>query len=51
MVYAIARRGGINMSGFFPYMRWSVVVLLPLFVVITWLFLIWSQQGQLVQLA
>jgi Na+/H+ antiporter NhaD/arsenite permease-like protein len=40
MVYAIARRSGVNMPGFFPYMLWSSAILLPLFVAITWLFLV-----------
>ena len=39
MVYAIARRTGVRMPGFFPYMLWSGAILLPLFVAVTWLFL------------
>lgn len=39
MVYAIARRNGVNMPGFFGYMLWSGVVLLPLFAAVGWLFL------------
>jgi len=39
MVYAIARRAGVNMPGFFPYMLWSGAILLPLFAVITWIFI------------
>jgi Na+/H+ antiporter NhaD/arsenite permease-like protein len=39
MVYAIARRSGVNMPGFFPYMLWSGAILLPLFVLVTWLFI------------
>lgn len=39
MVYAIARRAGVRMPGFFPYMLWSAVILLPLFAVITLIFL------------
>ncbi|HUB63822.1 MAG TPA: sodium:proton antiporter, partial [Methylocella sp.] len=39
MVYAIARRAGISMPGFFPYMVWSASILLPLFAAVTWLFL------------
>ncbi|QBR72835.1 sodium:proton antiporter [Beijerinckiaceae bacterium] len=38
MVYAIARRAGIRMPGFFPYMAWSSVILLPLFGAVSWLF-------------
>jgi Putative citrate transport/LysM domain len=39
MVYAIARRAGVNMPTFFPYMVWSGTVLLPVFAAVTWLFL------------
>ncbi len=39
MVYAIARRSGVKMPGFFPYMLWSGAILLPLFVLITWIFI------------
>jgi Na+/H+ antiporter NhaD/arsenite permease-like protein len=39
MVYAIARRAGIRMPGFFGYMLWSSAILLPLFVLITLLFI------------
>ena len=35
MVYAIARRAGVRMPGFFGYMAWSAGILLPLFVVLT----------------
>ena len=38
MVKAIAQERGVKMPGFFGYMAWSAVVLLPLFVVVT---LIW----------
>ena len=38
MVYAIARRGGINMPGFFGYMLWSGAILLPLFAAVNGLF-------------
>ena len=38
MVYAIARNAGMKMPGFFPYMLWSGVILLPLFAAVTWLF-------------
>lgn len=38
MVYAIARRSGISMPGFFGYMLWSGAVLLPLFLVVGWMF-------------
>ncbi|MGH6794588.1 MAG: sodium:proton antiporter, partial [Methylocella sp.] len=30
---------GVNMPGFFPYMIWSGAILLPVFVAVTWLFL------------
>jgi Na+/H+ antiporter NhaD/arsenite permease-like protein len=39
MVYAIARRAGVRMPGFFPYMIWSGAILLPLFAAVSWLFL------------
>src|SRR5579885_2073828 len=39
MVYAIARRAGVKMPSFFAYMLWSGGILLPLFIVVTWLFL------------
>jgi Na+/H+ antiporter NhaD/arsenite permease-like protein len=39
MVYAIARRTGVNMPGFFPYMIWSGAILFPVFAAVTWLFL------------
>jgi Na+/H+ antiporter NhaD/arsenite permease-like protein len=39
MVYSIARRAGVNMPSFFGYMLWSGGILVPLFLVITVLFL------------
>ncbi|MDB5642391.1 MAG: sodium:proton antiporter [Hyphomicrobiales bacterium] len=39
MVYAIARRAGVEMPSFFGYMLWSGAILVPLFLVITVLFL------------
>jgi Na+/H+ antiporter NhaD/arsenite permease-like protein len=39
MVYAIARRAGVNMPGFFPYMIWSGAILFPVFAMVTFLFL------------
>ncbi|ACK50736.1 Citrate transporter [Methylocella silvestris BL2] len=39
MVYAIARNAGVKMPGFFPYLLWSGAILLPLFALITFLFL------------
>jgi Na+/H+ antiporter NhaD/arsenite permease-like protein len=38
MVYAIARRAGVNMPGFFSYMIWSGAILFPVFAAVTWLF-------------
>ncbi len=38
MVYAIARDGGVKMPGFFGYMLWSGAILLPLFLVMSWVF-------------
>lgn len=40
MVYAIARNGGVKMPSFFGYMLWSVCVLVPLFIVATFLFFV-----------
>lgn len=39
MVYAIARRAGVGAPNFLTYMLWSGGILVPLFGVITWLFL------------
>jgi len=38
MVKAIAESRGIRMPSFFAYLGWSVVVLMPLFLVTGWLF-------------
>ncbi len=38
MVKAIAELAGVPMPGFFRYMLWSGMVLLPLFAVVTWVF-------------
>ena len=40
MVKIIAEEGGVRMPGFFGYMGYAAVILLPLFVVVTWAFLI-----------
>lgn len=39
MVYAMARRARVEMPGFFGYMAWSCIVLVPVFVLVTLLFL------------
>jgi Na+/H+ antiporter NhaD/arsenite permease-like protein len=39
MVYSMARTAGVKMPTFFGYMLWSGVILLPLFVAVTYLFL------------
>jgi Na+/H+ antiporter NhaD/arsenite permease-like protein len=39
MVRAIAEHAGIRMPGFFAYIGWSSLVLLPLFIAVSWLFL------------
>jgi Na+/H+ antiporter NhaD/arsenite permease-like protein len=39
MVYAIARRDGVAMPGFFGYILWSSGILLPLFILVDWLFI------------
>jgi Na+/H+ antiporter NhaD/arsenite permease-like protein len=36
MVYAIASGRGIKMPSFFGYMLWSVAVLVPVFVLVTY---------------
>jgi Na+/H+ antiporter NhaD/arsenite permease-like protein len=38
MIYAIATERGIKMPSFFGYMGWSIVVLVPVFVLITFIF-------------
>jgi Na+/H+ antiporter NhaD/arsenite permease-like protein len=38
-VYAIARERNVRMPGFFGYMAWSVIVLLPVFALVSLLFL------------
>ena len=37
MVKAIAEEAGIKMPSFFGYMGWSIVFLLPIFALLTWL--------------
>ncbi|HEY7663884.1 MAG TPA: sodium:proton antiporter [Xanthobacteraceae bacterium] len=37
MVYAIARERGVKMPSFFGYMVWSALVLLPVFVILTFI--------------
>jgi Na+/H+ antiporter NhaD/arsenite permease-like protein len=39
MVKAIAEKSGVAMPGFFGYVVYSCVILLPLFAITTWLFL------------
>ena len=38
MVYSMARRAKVRMPGFFGYMLWSGAILLPLFVLLTFVF-------------
>ena len=38
MVYAIAKNSGVKMPGFFGYLGWSLLILLPLFAITTRLF-------------
>jgi Na+/H+ antiporter NhaD/arsenite permease-like protein len=40
MVYAIARDAGVKMPSFFGYMLWSMAVLVPVFLLATWVFFI-----------
>jgi Na+/H+ antiporter NhaD/arsenite permease-like protein len=35
MIYAIAEERGIRMPGFFPYLAWAALVLIPLFILLT----------------
>jgi Na+/H+ antiporter NhaD/arsenite permease-like protein len=41
MIYAIASERGVKMPSFFGYLVWSVVVLMPVFVAVTYLFVGW----------
>ncbi len=38
MVYAIARQAGVKMPSFFGYMLWSGAILIPIFILVTWVF-------------
>jgi Na+/H+ antiporter NhaD/arsenite permease-like protein len=38
MIYAIASERGVKMPSFFGYMMWSIVVLMPVFAAVTYLF-------------
>jgi Na+/H+ antiporter NhaD/arsenite permease-like protein len=38
MVYSMARRAKVRMPGFFGYMLWSCTILLPLFMILTFIF-------------
>ena len=40
MVYAIARDAGVKMPSFFAYTLWSGAVLIPVFLLVTWVFFI-----------
>jgi Na+/H+ antiporter NhaD/arsenite permease-like protein len=40
MIYAIAAERGVKMPSFFGYMVWSIVVLAPVFAVVTYLFVV-----------
>jgi Na+/H+ antiporter NhaD/arsenite permease-like protein len=40
MIYAIATERGVKMPGFFRYMAWSGAALLPVFAVVTYVFMI-----------
>ena len=40
MVRSIAEEQGVAMPRFFGYMAWSVGILIPLFLILTWLFFI-----------
>jgi Na+/H+ antiporter NhaD/arsenite permease-like protein len=38
MVYAIAKDMGVKMPSFFGYMLWSGAILIPIFVLVTFMF-------------
>jgi Na+/H+ antiporter NhaD/arsenite permease-like protein len=38
MIYAIARRARVPMPGFFGYMAWSCAILVPIFILVTFVF-------------
>ena len=40
MVKAIAEESGVRMPSFFGYMLWSVVILVPIFVIVTYVFFV-----------
>ena len=40
MVRAIAEDQGVRMPGFFGYIAWSAVILVPLFALLTWIFFV-----------
>ena len=42
MVKAIAEERGVRMPSFFGYMLYSVLILIPLFVVLTFVFFVWN---------
>jgi Na+/H+ antiporter NhaD/arsenite permease-like protein len=37
-VKAIAEENGVKMPSFFGYMLWSIAILIPLFILVTFLF-------------
>jgi Na+/H+ antiporter NhaD/arsenite permease-like protein len=37
MIYAIAQERGVPMPSFFAYMFWAALILIPLFLLLTWL--------------
>ena len=39
MIYAIAVERGIKMPGFFGYLGWAAALLLPVLVLVTWVFI------------
>jgi Na+/H+ antiporter NhaD/arsenite permease-like protein len=38
MIYALARRARVPMPGFFGYMAWSCAILVPIFILVTFVF-------------
>ena len=40
MVVAIVQNRGLKMPSFFGYLLWSVGILIPIFLLLTWLYLV-----------
>jgi hypothetical protein len=40
MIHAIAVERGIKMPGFFAYLGWAAALMLPVLMLVTWLFVV-----------